>query len=272
MGYPLATPQSTPHPAPAQRTGDAEVRAIFVELSRLPSEHPRRRMLRAEIVVRYQGLARSLARRYRGRGEPLDDLVQTANVGLVKAVDGFDVERENAFPVYAVPTIVGELKRHFRDRGWAVHAPRRTQELKLLVHRAINDLTQLHGGTPTVAALAEHLELDDRTVTEGLLSQSAYSSLSIDAFRETHKDHLVLEAIVENDRRLDQVVDRISLWPLLGELPDRERAILLRRFYGNQTQSEIALSLGISQVHVSRLQSKACSWLRERLRDGDVQL
>ncbi|MFD0855242.1 sigma-70 family RNA polymerase sigma factor [Actinomadura adrarensis] len=250
---------------PRVARGDEENQILWA-LARLPDGDARKTRLRAKLAERYQGLAATLARRYSHRGEPLEDLLQTANVGLVKAINGFEPQRGFAFTSYAVPVILGELKRHFRDCGWAMRVPRRTQLLKLRVHHAVEELAQQLGERPSPRQLAEHLDLGETEVLEGMEGEAVYSTLSLEAFSEG--DHPRQFEDGEEDLRIELLVDRASVWPLLDQLEITERTVLLRRFYGNQTQGQIARALGISQPHVSRLESKACAWIRERLAEA----
>ncbi|MEV0971614.1 SigB/SigF/SigG family RNA polymerase sigma factor [Microtetraspora glauca] len=241
---------------------------MFERLAELPPGHSRRETLRQELARRHQGLVEALARRFTYRGEPVEDLVQSGNVGLVKAIDRFDLSRGNVFTAYAVPMILGEIRRHFRDAGWAVHVPRRAQNLKILVHEAVDSLTQRLGRRPTSAELAAALGVSVEEADEGMAADSVYSCLSLDLMISEDAERPDTSHIATEDGELDLIVDRESLRPLLADLPDRERTVLLMRFYGNHTQSEIACELGVSQVHVSRLESRACSRLRERLGPG----
>ncbi|MFC7722402.1 SigB/SigF/SigG family RNA polymerase sigma factor [Nonomuraea recticatena] len=238
---------------------------MFERLASLSAGHPRRDWLRQELARRHQGLVETLARRFKCRGEPVEDLIQSGNVGLVKAIDRFDVRRGNTFIGYAVPVILGEIRRHFRDMGWAVHVPRRVQNLKVVTHLAVEHLTQELGRRPTSQELADHLGLDLADVTEGLRADAVYSCLSLDVIL-SEENCRPEPSDGQDDEGIELVIDRQSLWPLLGALPDRERTVLLLRFFGNQTQSEIAQHLGVSQAHVSRLEAKACSQLRDQLR------
>ena len=211
-------------------------------------------------------LVEYLARRFRNRGEPLDDLVQVATIGLIKSVDRFDLERGVEFSTYATPTIVGEIKRHFRDKGWAIRVPRRLQELKLLLTKATSELSQKNGRSPTVAELAGHLQLTEEEVLEGLESANAYSAVSLDAPDGADDDSpSVSDSLGIEDEALEGVEYRESLKPLLEQLPPREKKILLLRFFGNMTQSQIATELGISQMHVSRLLARTLAQLRQGL-------
>ena len=229
-----------------QRHGDADARNALVE--------------------RYRGLVRALAARYADRGEPFDDLVQVAWIGLLKAIDRFDSSRDVQLTTYATPTIVGEIKRHFRDKGWAVRVPRRLQELKLALTKAIGELAQKEGRAPTIAELAAHLQMTEEEVLEGLESANAYSTVSLDAPDSGDEDApAVAESLGMLDDALEGVEYRESLKPLLERLQPREKRILLLRFFGNMTQSQIATELGISQMHVSRLLARTLAQLREGL-------
>src|SRR5690606_13382870 len=211
-------------------------------------------------------LVEHLARRFRNRGEPLDDLIQVGTIGLIKSVDRFDSTRGVEFSTYATPTIVGELKRHFRDRGWAIRVPRRLQELRLSLASATGDLTQELGRAPTVAELAAKLGLPKEEVLEGLESANAYSTLSLDAPDQGHDDApAVVDSLGSEDEALEGVEYREALRPLLAQLPEREKRILLLRFFSGMTQSQIAEEVGISQMHVSRLLARTLAQLRERL-------
>ena len=200
----------------------------------------------------------------------LDDLTQVATIGLIKSIDRFDLDRGVEFSTYATPTIVGEIKRHFRDKGWAVRVPRRLQELKLALAKAIGELAQNLGRAPTVAELAAHLQMSEEEVLEGLESANAYSTVSLDAPDSGDDDApAVAESLGMVDEALEGVEYRESLKPLLEQLPPREKRILLLRFFGNMTQSQIATELGISQMHVSRLLARTLAQLREGLTSED---
>jgi RNA polymerase sigma-B factor len=255
--------------APRIQHGSRErthARELFERLCSLPPDNPERLRIRGELVELHLPLVEYLARRFRNRGEWLDDLTQVATIGLIKSIDRFDLERGVEFSTYATPTIVGEIKRHFRDKGWAVRVPRRLQELKLALTKAIGDLAQRLGRAPTVAELAAHLQMSEEDVLEGLESANAYSTVSLDAPDSGDEDApAVAESLGMVDDALEGVEYRESLKPLLERLPPREKRILLLRFFGNMTQSQIATELGISQMHVSRLLAKTLAQLREGL-------
>jgi RNA polymerase sigma-B factor len=241
-------------------------RVLFAELNAPDADENARRKARDSLVELHLPLVEYLARRFRNRGEPLDDLVQVATIGLIKSIDRFDSERGVEFSTYATPTIVGEIKRHFRDKGWAIRVPRRLQEMKLSLTKATAELSQQHGRAPTIAELAKHLDLSEDEVLEGLESANAYSAVSLDA-PDISDDNApaVSQSLGAVDDALEGVVYRESLKPLLEQLPEREKTILMLRFFANQTQSQIAADLGISQMHVSRLLARTLAQLREGL-------
>ena len=244
----------------------ARARELFAEIAVLGEDDPARAPIRDELVEMHLPLVEYLARRFRNRGEPLDDLVQVATIGLIKSVDRFDLERGVEFSTYATPTIVGEIKRHFRDKGWAIRVPRRLQELKLSLSKATSELSQRNGRSPTVAELAAHLKMTEEEVLEGLESANAYSAVSLDAPDGGDDDSpAVADSLGITDDALEGVEYRESLKPLLERLPPREKKILLLRFFGNMTQSQIAAELGISQMHVSRLLARTLAQLRQGL-------
>ncbi|HWG65676.1 MAG TPA: RNA polymerase sigma factor SigF [Streptosporangiaceae bacterium] len=241
-------------------------RELFERLAELPPGDEERLRLRGELVELHLPLVEYLARRFRNRGEWLDDLTQVATIGLIKSIDRFDLERGVEFSTYATPTIVGEIKRHFRDKGWAVRVPRRLQEMKLALTRATSELSQENGRAPTVAELARHMGTSEDEVLEGLESSQAYSAISLDAPDLGDDDNSTMSnSLGEMDQALEGVEYRESLKPLLEQLPPREKRILLLRFFANMTQSQIAAELGISQMHVSRLITRTLAQLRESL-------
>ena len=244
----------------------ARARELFERLAAVGEGDPEREQIRGALVELHLPLVEYLARRFRNRGEWLDDLTQVATIGLIKSIDRFDLERGVEFSTYATPTIVGEIKRHFRDKGWAVRVPRRLQELKLSLTKAIGDLAQREGRAPTVSELAAHLRMSEEDVLEGLESANAYSTVSLDAPDSGDEDApAVADSLGIVDEALEGVEYRESLKPLLERLPPREKKILLLRFFGNMTQSQIAAELGISQMHVSRLLARTLTQLREGL-------
>lgn len=221
---------------------------------------------RAQLVDRFRPLALAMASRFKGRGERLEDLQQVAMLGLVKAIDRYDLDRELAFSTFAVPTIVGEIKRHLRDTGWAVHVPRRLQEQVALVRRTAAKLDQDLGRAPTVHELARATELEVEEVLEALEAQQAYSIASLDAPATDQGGETVGERLLGDD---DEQFELIEGWAGLTEaltgIGERERRILYLRFVRNLSQSEIGHEIGVSQMHVSRLLARTLQTLRERL-------
>ena len=224
-----------------------------------------RAALRDELTRFCLPFASRLARRYRGRGEPLEDLEQVARLGLVKAIDRYDPER-GSFTAYAVITISGEIKRHFRDKTWGVHVPRRIQDLSLEVGHASVVLTNTLSRAPTIAELAARLEVTERAVMEAMDSSAGYTPASLNAPVSGGDGAAEVGDLLGGaDGDLELIDDKITVSRLLLRLPARERQMLAMRFYGNLTQAEIAAALGISQMHVSRLLSRALAWLREAM-------
>jgi RNA polymerase sigma-B factor len=223
-------------------------------------------LARDGLVSLHMPLVEHLARRFRNRGEPYDDLVQVATIGLIKAIDRFDSDRGVEFSTYATPTILGEIKRYFRDKGWAIRVPRRLQELRLSLTSATAELTQELGRAPTVAELSDRLGLSPDLVIEGLESANAYNTLSLDAPDQNEADATtVLDGLGGEDEALESVEYRESLKPLLAQLDTREKRILTLRFFRGMTQSQIAEEIGISQMHVSRLLARTLTELRAGL-------
>ncbi|WP_330341777.1 RNA polymerase sigma factor SigF [Streptomyces sp. NBC_00557] len=239
--------------------------ALFARLAEL-DDGPERDAVRDELVEAWLPMAHRIASRFRDRGESVEDLRQVAALGLVKAVDRFDPSR-GAFESYAVPTITGEVKRHFRDRMWALRVPRRVQELRNRVRVARRELTQNPGSPePTVADIAAHTGLSEEEVAAGLEALESFSTLSLDAELSTGDDgYSLADTLGDTDASYDVVVDREAAKEGLRRLPERERAILYMRFFEDMTQSRIADRLGISQMHVSRLISRSCARVRDEV-------
>lgn len=237
----------------------AELRDMFARYAAEPSDK-----LRDQLIEAHLGLAEFLARRFNNRGEPLDDLIQVASMGLVKAVDRFDIDRNIEFSTYATHTIVGELKRHFRDKGWAVRAPRRMQELYLRLTKVTASLSQELGRAPSIEELAAETESTVEAVLEALEAGQAYRSASLDAPSSSGDDDVdtIGSHMGANDPNLLSAEQRATLGPLMERLSEREQQILHMRFFEGLTQSEIANRLGISQMHVSRLLTKSLAQLR----------
>jgi RNA polymerase sigma-B factor len=223
--------------------------------------------LRAQLVTEHLGLAHQLARRFAKRGEPYDDLVQVASVAVIKSVDRFDPERGVEFSTFATRTVIGELKRHFRDKGWAVRAPRRIQELYLELGHAISQLSQELGRPPTVAELAATTGASEEAVLEALEAGQGYRTSSIDI--PDRQEEPMANRLGDEDTRFASVDDRSVLAPALARLAPRERLILHLRFVEGLTQSEIAKHIGVSQMHVSRLLTASLARLREAFTESD---
>jgi RNA polymerase sigma-B factor len=236
------------------------------ELRRLLDDYveTRSQAAAARLIEGHLPLARHLARRFADRGQPLDDLVQVASIGLLKAVERFDADRGVEFATYAAHTILGELKRHFRDAGWAVRAPRRLQELYLELTRLLDELSQTLGRSPTVAELASAAGVTEEEVLEALEAGQAYRSSSLDAPAPgADGEASVASTLGETDAAMATAEQRAELAGLLDRLAPRERRIVHLRFWEDKTQAEIATELGISQMHVSRLLAKSLAALRE---------
>ncbi|MFJ9733381.1 SigB/SigF/SigG family RNA polymerase sigma factor [Streptomyces sp. NPDC101169] len=259
---PLTTAPGT---TPARRSHDdaPDTSRLFARLAEL-EEGPERDAVRDELVTAWLPMAYRIAGRFRDRGESVEDLRQVAALGLVKAVDRFDPSR-GAFESYAVPTITGEVKRHFRDRMWAVRVPRRVQELRNRVRVARRELTQNPGSPePTVADLAAHTRLTEDEVSAGLEALESFSTLSLDAELTSGDDgYSLADTLAATDASYDVVVDREAAKEGLRRLSERERAVLYMRFFEDMTQSSIGDRLGISQMHVSRLISRSCARVRD---------
>ncbi|WP_229789819.1 SigB/SigF/SigG family RNA polymerase sigma factor [Pilimelia terevasa] len=235
-------------------------------LARLPPRHPSRAAIRGEIIEAWLPLAARLAHRFAGRGEPVDDLVQTATIGLIKAVDRFDPGRGVEFAGYAIPTVVGEIKRHFRDRTWDIRVPRRLQELRASISSATAVLQQQLGRSPTVGDLARHLRVGEEEVLEGLEAARAYHAVSLSApASDGGRATEIGELLGGEDGEFEVTELRLALGPALASLDRREQRILVLRFYGRLTQSQIAARIGVSQMHVSRLLARALTRLRGQL-------
>ena len=240
-----------------------EVRELFRAYQDSRDEEERGE-LRERLVEQFIGLVEFLARRFKNRGEPVEDLVQVGTIGLLKAIERFDLDREVEFSTYATPTIVGELKRHFRDKGWAIRVPRRLQELHLELTKIVGQLGHDLGRSPTVAEIAEAAGASEEDVLEGLEIAQAYNFTSLDAPIESGEGNSIsfAEQLGTEDEHLENLEYRASLAPEMAKLPERERRILYLRFFKGLTQSEIADRLGISQMHVSRLLNRTLIQLR----------
>jgi len=262
----MARLDPTTEPAPGPREQLADERELLERYYR-----GRDQTVREELVQRFMPLARRLAARYRGDREPLDDLVQVASLGLVKALDRFDPARGVAFSSYAVPTILGELKRHFRDRGWSVRVPRDLQERIARVDRAITELPGKLGRAPSVNEIADRLEVDPEEVLEAMEAGHAHHAMSLDAQAQTEEgDGIPLtERLGGSDPAFDTVEYGATITDALESLSERDRTVLHLRFIEDMTQTEIADRVGVSQMHVSRILRSAVERLRAEVERRD---
>src|SRR5438093_2766597 len=222
---------------------------------------------REQLIEQYMSLVRSLARRYSYRGEQLDDLVQIGAIGLIKAIDRFDIDRGVELTTYATPNIIGEIKRHFRDKGWSVRVPRGLQELNVQLSRLVEQLTVQLGRSPTISELAKAAGTEEEEVLEALESGRAYSSLSLSSGSggDGEDDLEPLESIGTEEHQYEVSEDRAVLAPGFRVLDERERRILHLRFFKGVTQSQIAQQVGISQMHVSRLIRRSLEKIRDEI-------
>jgi RNA polymerase sigma-B factor len=244
--------------------------ALFVEFHDDTAPQGTRDAARDALVHLHLPLVEHCARRFRNRGEPFEDLVQVGTIGLIKSIDRFDTDRGVEFSTYATPTIIGEIKRYFRDKGWAIRVPRRLQELRMQIGTASAELTQSLGRSPTPRELAGTIGCTVEEIVEGIESSNAYSTLSLDASDDSEDSTAsMLDAIGVDDEGLEHVEIRESIKPLLDKLEPREKKILLLRFFKNMTQSQIAEEIGVSQMHVSRLLTRTLDQLRASLEDQD---
>jgi RNA polymerase sigma-B factor len=246
---------------------DGNVQALLVAYHRDGDEQARE-----QVLVELMPLVRALASRYAGRGEALEDLVQVGSIGLIKAVDRFDIDRGVDISSYAVPTIVGEIRRHFRDKAWAMHVPRRLKELSVRLSRVLDDLTTELGRSPTIAELAAAVGEEEEDVIDALDSTNAYSTRSLQAPFEDGGDDYLADKLGTEDVGFGEVEDGALVEAGLAALDERERQIVKLRFFEELTQSQIAAEIGISQMHVSRLLRRALATMRGRIDEvaGDV--
>ena len=241
------------------------LRDLFVQFA-----ETRDRTMRDELIEAHLRLAEHLARRFANRGVALDDLIQVASLGLVKAVERFEPDRGLEFSTFATPTIVGELKRHFRDKGWAVRVPRRVQELHVEVNTLVGELTQRYGRSPTISELARMAGTSEEEVLEAMEAAQAYRSASFDApVGDNDEGRGIASQLGDEDMNMFAAENRLLITSLLTTLPRREQLMLRLRFYEGMTQSQIADRLGISQMHVSRLLTKSLALLRDRVEHAD---
>ncbi|MDT5211680.1 MAG: polymerase sigma-B factor [Mycobacterium sp.] len=249
----------------------AETTELFRQLKLLDEGSPAFRRQRQAIIERCLPLADHIARRYCGRGEPFDDLVQAARVGLVNAVNRFDVDTGAEFLSFAVPTMMGEVRRHFRDYGWAVKVPRRIKELQPQMVRARAELSQRLSRAPTATEIAEYLGVDRELIVQATIGGGNYATMSTDTSLQSSDDQRRFsDGFGELDPNLDKVLSVETVRPLIAALPERQRTVLTLRFFDNLTQTQIAERVGCSQMHVSRLLSRALDTLRRHAREPEL--
>jgi RNA polymerase sigma-B factor len=243
----------------------AEVTPMFRHLAALSRDSSDFRSQRDAIIRCCLPLADNIARRFKNRGEPLEDLVQVARLGLVNAVNRYDVESGSEFLYFAVPTIMGEVRRHFRDHGWSVTVPRRLKDLNLHITAGSAELSHSLGRAPTATELANHLGMDREQVVEGLVASCAYSTYSTDVSAGADDDRKAWrETMGGLDANFDRVLDVQTVRPLIAALPERERTVLMLRFFQNMNQTQIAQRIGVSQMQVSRILARAITTLRDQ--------
>lgn len=256
--------------APRRRDGYDDVLDMFRELAVLEPDSAAFRRQREAIIARCLPLADHIARRFRGRGEGHEDLVQVARVGLLNAVNRFDVDSAHDFLAFAVPTMMGEVRRYFRDHGWSLKVPRRLKELNVRLNAARSELTQQLNRAPTPSELATYLGIDREEVVEGLVAANAYSTRSTEQptmFSGDGEGLSLQDTFGAPDDNIQKVVDVHTVQPLLAALPERDRLVLKLRFFEDRTQSQIAEQIGVSQMHVSRLLARALATLRDQVGD-----
>jgi RNA polymerase sigma-B factor len=257
-------------PDELEACADAE---LLTMIHSLPRSSPVREMACEVLVTRYQPLVRSCALRYRGSVEPQEELMQVGYVGLLKAINNFDPAVGTSLASYAQPCVSGEIKRHFRDKRWQVHVKRSLQELRLEIRTAGAELTSALGRLPSDLEIAAHLGISHDDVREARQAELAFHAASLDSPLASEDGAATLgDLLGAEDPELEHVLDMQAVWTHWSGLPEREQELLLMRFYGNMTQSEIGARLGISQMHVSRLLAEAISYLRRQLTEPEVQL
>jgi RNA polymerase sigma-B factor len=259
----VATPMTTMRPGDLEELTDADLLSM---IQRAPRDSAVRDAACEALVTRYRPLVRSCVLRYKNSTESHDELMQVGYVGLLKAINNFDAAVGTSLAGYAQPCVSGEIKRHFRDKRWQIHVKRSLQELRLELRTAAAELTGTLGRTPTDAELAKHLNVTDDDVRAARQAELAFQAASLDSPVTTQDGAASLADLLgDEDPQLEHVLDMQAVWAHWGGLPDREQQLLLMRFYGNMTQSEIGEQLGISQMHVSRLLAEALSYLRAHL-------
>ncbi|WP_372662101.1 SigB/SigF/SigG family RNA polymerase sigma factor [Amycolatopsis kentuckyensis] len=262
-------PAATLTPAPRRANQFAHCAPLFDERSELTPGDPRQAELRARLITEHLALAENIAKRFAGRGESFDDLVQVARTGLIHAVDRYDPGRGRDFLSFAVPTIMGEVRRHFRDSAWSMRVPRALKELQQNLVKATGELAHDLGRSPTPSELAAHLDIDVETVREGLLAAEAYKPASLDApVRGGGDTGTIGDQLADRESPYTKADDHLTLEAAMADLPPRERAIIEMRFVEELTQSQIAERVGVSQMQVSRLLAKTLEQLRHRVVAG----
>jgi RNA polymerase sigma-B factor/RNA polymerase sigma factor len=260
----VAEPPAAPAAAPRSRGADtrALTQVLFAELKELRPGTPEHDRVRGALIEANLPLVRYAAARFRSRNEPMEDVVQVGTIGLINAIDRFDPDRGVQFPTFAMPTVVGEIKRYFRDNVRTVHVPRRLHELWVQVNSATEDLTTAFGRSPTTAEIAERLRITEEEVLSCIEAGRSYHATSLEAAQEGDGLPGLLDRLGYEDPALDGVEHRDLVRHLLVQLPEREQRILLLRYYSNLTQSQISAELGVSQMHVSRLLARSFQRLR----------
>jgi len=248
----------------SDREDYAKLAPALAEFAALPADHAHRDALRDKIVAGHLPVVQHIARRFSGRGEPLEDLEQAGTIGLIGAVDRFDPSRGIDFLSFAIPTITGEIRRHFRDHTWSTRVPRRLKDLQSQLAGVVGPLSQELERAPRPSEIAQRLQIPVEEVVAALEAQQAYRSSSMDELTSS-TDTPLADRLGGADLELDQIEYRESLVPLLDELSERDRTILVLRFFGNQTQTQIAEKVGLSQMHVSRLLTQILGTLRRRM-------
>ena len=259
---------ATQHVSHATAAADARAAELVAAMASLPVGHPDRHALRQQAIEAWMPMAKRLTRRYANRGESFDDLLQTAAIGLIKAVDGYDADRGVDFVGYAIPTILGEVKRYFRDKAWAMRIPRRLQELRMAISAAQNELGGDLQRQPTVADVATRVGVSEEEVLEAMEAGHAYRAISLSAPMGDSEESAISDTLGFEEHGYAMAELSVTLPPALAALTEREQHIVVSYFYGNKTQAIIAAELGISQMHVSRLLTRALKQLREQLSDA----
>ena len=248
-----------------EQRASSEATEMFRVLQGLDDGSPEHQRVREQIARHCLPMAERIARRYRGRGEAHDDLVQVACVGLTNAINRYDVDNGADFLSFAVPTIMGEIRRHFRDHGWAVKVPRGMKDLLPQINAARAELSQRLNRAPNASEVAEYLGVDRQLVVEATIASENYSTVSTDAPASADREYTMADTLGSVDSNLEKVLQIESVRPLIAVLPERQKTVLRLRFFGEMTQTQIAEQLGCSQMHVSRILSKALESLRNQL-------